>query len=275
MRLRFGNLLRGLGLGLALVAFSAPAAYAAKCGNTSAGFSQWVKQAKKDAKAKGFSQRTINATLGNVSYRKKTIQLDRNQRSFKLSLNQFMKKRGAATIVKKGKQYKKRHRALFNSIEKRYGVPPGVLLAIWGMETGFGGFLGNEDTISALATLAYDCRRSAFFTRELYAAMTIVQQGQMSRKQMRGAAHGELGQTQFLPSSYVKYAVDGDRNGSRNLISSKADALASTANYLRGHGWKKGRGYQPGQANYRAIQAWNAASVYQQAIAIIAAKIDS
>jgi lytic murein transglycosylase len=250
-------------------------AQAAKCGNTSAGFPKWVAATKKTAASKGFSQRTINATLGNVSYRKNTIRLDRSQSSFKLSLKQFMRKRGANAIVSRGKRLKKQNAKLFSAIERRYGVPPGVLLAIWGMETGFGGFIGKEDTISALATLAYDCRRSAFFTKELFAAMTIIQRGQLTRKQMRGAAHGELGQTQFLPSNYVRFAVDGDRNGRSDLLRSKTDALMSTANYLRGYGWRPGGGYQPGQVNFRAIKAWNAAGVYQKAIAIIALQIDS
>ena len=256
-----------------MMALGSPA-QAAKCGNTAAGFPKWVEAMKKEAARQGFNQRTINATLGNVSYRKNTIRLDRSQSSFKLSLKQFMQKRGANAIVSKGKRLKKQHARLFASLERKYGVPPGVLLAIWGMETGFGGFLGREDTISALATLAYDCRRSAFFTKELYAAMSIIQSGQLTRKQMRGAAHGELGQTQFLPSNYVKFAVDGDRNGRRDLLRSKSDALASTANYLKGYGWRRGGGYQPGQANFRVIQAWNAAGVYQKAIAIIALQID-
>ncbi len=259
---------------IALLATS-PAAEAAKCGNTSAGFNKWVEATKKEAARKGFSQRTINATLGNVSYRKNTIRLDRNQSSFRLSLKQFMQKRGANAIVSKGKRLKKQNAKLFAAIERQYGVPPGVILAIWGMETGFGGFIGKEDTISALATLAYDCRRSAFFTKELYAAMTIIQKGQLTRQQMRGAAHGELGHTQFLPSSYVRFAVDGDRNGRADLLRSRTDALMSTANYLRGYGWRRGAGYQPGQANFRVIQAWNAAGVYQKAIAIIALQIDS
>ena len=250
-------------------------AQAAKCGNNSSGFKQWVADTKKEAARKGFSQRTINATLGNVSYQTKTIRLDRNQSSFRLSLNQFMKKRGANGIVSRGKRLKKQNARLFSRIEQRYGVPPGVILAIWGMETGFGSYTGNSDTISALATLAYDCRRSAFFTREFYAALSIIQSGSLTRKQMRGAAHGELGHTQFLPSSYVKFAVDGDGNGRRDLLRSKTDALMSTANYLRGHGWRRGAGYQKGQANFRVIKKWNAAGVYQQAIAIIALQIDS
>lgn len=254
---------------------ASPPAHAAKCGNTSAGFNKWVEATKKEAARKGYSQRTINATLGNVSYRKNTIRLDRSQSSFKLSLKQFMQKRGANAIVSRGKKLKRQNSKLFANIERKYGVPPGVLLAIWGMETGFGGFIGKEDTISALATLAYDCRRSAFFTKELYAAMTIIQNGQLTRKQMRGAAHGELGQTQFLPSNYLRFAVDGDRNGRADLLRSRTDALMSTANYLRGYGWRRGGGYQPGQANFRVIQAWNAAGVYQKAIAIIALQIDS
>ena len=141
------------------------------------------------------------------------------------------------------------------------------------METGFGGFMGKEHTLSAVSTLAYDCRRSDYFTDQLYAALNLVQRGHLSAD-ARGAAHGEIGQTQFLPANVLKYGVDGDGNGHIDMVRSKADALASTANFLRGHGWSAGAGYQPGQANFGAIQGWNAASVYQQAIAIIGAEID-
>ena len=250
-------------------------ALAAKCGNTASGFPTWVQQFKKEAAAKGYSKRTLDQAFNGVSYATKTIRLDRNQRSFKLSLNQFMQKRGANAIVSKGKRLKKQHARLFANLEQRYGVPPGVLIAIWGMESGFGSFTGNQAVIPAVATLAYDCRRSAFSTRELYAALTIVERRLMTPNQMRGAGHGELGQTQFLPSNYVKYGKDGDGNGRVDMIRSRADALASTANYLRAKGWRRGGGYQPGQTNFRAIKAWNAAGVYQKAIAIIAAKIDS
>jgi membrane-bound lytic murein transglycosylase B len=123
-----------------------------------------------------------------------------------------------------------------------------------------------------VATLAYDCRRSEYFTGHLYAALQLVQKGTLSPGAV-GAAHGEVGQTQFLPLNVLKYGVDGDGNG-RVDLKSKADALASTANFLRGHGWRAGAGYQPGQPNFGALQAWNAAGVYQQAIAIIGAKID-
>jgi membrane-bound lytic murein transglycosylase B len=141
------------------------------------------------------------------------------------------------------------------------------------METGFGSYMGKEHTLSAVSTLAFDCRRSEYFTDQLYAALKLVENGTLSIN-ARGAAHGEIGQTQFLPKNVLKYGVDGDGNGRIDMVGSKADALASTANFLRGHGWHAGAGYQPGQANFGAIQGWNAASVYQQAIAIMGAQID-
>ncbi len=262
-----------LGVGTMSLVVASPAA-AASCGNTSAGFPAWVAAFRKEAVRNGISRRTVDSALSNVAYARKTIRLDRTQHSFKLSLEQFMQKRGANAIVSQGRSHKAANARLFRRLESRYGVPPGVLIAIWGMETGFGRYTGNQDAMSALTTLAYDCRRSAFFKRELYAALTIIDRGELSRAQMKGAGHGELGQTQFLPTNYVKYAVDADGDGRRDLIRSRSDALASTANFLRANGWRKGAGYGPGEPNFRAIEAWNAAGVYQKAIAIIAARID-
>lgn len=228
---------------------------------------------KQQASGNGISPQVLDRALSGVSYNKATIRADRGQKSFKLSLEQFMQKRGGQVIISRGKKMKQQNAALFTSIERRYGVPAGPLIAIWGMETGFGGFMGKEHTLSAVSTLAYDCRRSDYFTNQLYAALQLVQRGDLS-PDARGAAHGEIGQTQFLPANVLKYGVDGDGNGHVDMVRSKADALASTANFLRGHGWQPGAGYQQGQANFAAIQGWNAASVYQQAIAIIGAEID-
>lgn len=248
-------------------------AEAAGCGNDGSGFPAWVEAFKEEAAGRGIGRSTLDKAFANVSYARATIRADRGQKSFKLSLDQFMQKRGGQAIIRRGKSLKKQNAALFNRIESRYGVPAGPLLAIWGMETGFGGFLGKEHTLSAVATLAYDCRRSDYFTTQLYAALQLVQNGTLSAT-ARGAAHGEIGQTQFLPANVLKYGVDGDGNGRIDLVGSKADALASTANFLRGHGWSAGGGYQPGQGNFGALQGWNAASVYQRAIAIIGAEID-
>src|SRR5262245_4050199 len=165
-----------------------------------------------------------------------------------------------ASLAHPRQSLKAANAALFASIEERFGVPPGPLIATWGMETGFGTFMGNQNTLSAVATLAYDCRRPEYFTEHLNAALKLV-------------AHGEVGQTQFLPKSILLYGVDGDGNGSVEL-NTKADALASTANFLKDHGWVRGAGYQPGQPNFSAIQGWNAANVYEEAIAIIGKQID-
>ena len=178
--------------------------------------------------------------------------------------------------------YRDTFRLLLRFASARHGKPPVKLtvsphlknvtafrpvrcLQSGGMETGFGGFLGNQNTLSAVATLAYDCHRTAFFTEQLYAAHKLFDRGVISASS-KGPMHGEVGQTQFLPKNILLYGADGDGSGGINL-NSKADALASTAKFLAGHGWPAGEGYQPGQANFSAIQAWNAATVYQKAIA--------
>jgi lytic murein transglycosylase len=246
------------------------------CGNHASGFNNWRDAFKKMAATQhGISQSILDNALDDITYNSKITRLDRNQKSFKLSFDQFMKKRKASYIVSKGRKLKAQNQILFQQIQKKYGVPPGILLAIWGMESSFGRYTGKMPAIRSLATLAYDCRRTDFFTRELLAALKIVQNGDMRPDQMIGAWAGEIGQTQFLASNYLKYAVDFDGDGRRDLIRSKADALASTANFLVAYGWKAGRGYQPGQTNFPAIQEWNYAEVYQRALATIAKRIDS
>jgi lytic murein transglycosylase len=251
----------------------ATSAWAASCSNTSAGFDAWKTEIRGDAINAGISERTADKVLASVAYSRATIRADRGQKSFKLTLDDFMRKRGATTIVSRGRKMKAQNSALFASIEKRYGVPAGPLIAIWGMETGFGSFLGKEHTLSAVATLSFDCRRTDYFTDQFMAALKLVERGDLAIN-AKGAAHGEIGQTQFLPKNVLQYGVDGDGNGHVDMVGSRADALASTANFLRGHGWRAGAGYQPGQQNYVAIQGWNAAKVYQQAIAIMGAQID-
>lgn len=266
--------LKAFSVGVVMVsAMAATSAMAAQCGNTSAGFDAWVGAFKQEAAGRGVSPSVLDRAFSSVSYNQATIRADRGQHSFKLSFDQFMQKRGGQAIISRGKAMKKNNAALFANIERAYGVPAGPLLAIWGMETGFGAFLGNQHTMSAVATLSYDCRRSEYFTEQLYAALKLVGSGDLSAT-AKGAAHGEIGQTQFLPLNVVRYGVDFDRNGHIDLVGSRADALASTANFLVGHGWQRGAGYQQGQTNYTAIQGWNAASVYQQSIAFIGKAID-
>ena len=168
-------------------------------------------------------------------------------------------------IVARGRGLKQSQAALFTSIQRRYGVPPGPLIAIWGMETGFGSQRGNQNMLSSIATLAYDCRRPEFFAEQLYAALKLIDRGALSAS-TRGSMHGEVGQTQFLPKNILAYATGN--------LDVAANALSSTANFLRAHGWRAGAGYQPGEANFAVIQAWNAAQVYQRAIALMGRQID-
>jgi len=251
-------------LTLAMLACLNSPADAAQCGNGPGGFEAWKSEFAQEARAKGISASAVQALMG-TSYAQATINADRGQRSFNLSLDQFLAKRGAATIVARGRSLKQSQGALFASIQARYGVPPGPLLAIWGMETGFGSQRGNQNMLSSIATLSYDCRRSAYFTEHLYAALQLIERGSLSPNQ-RGSMHGEVGQTQFMPKNILAY-------GTGNLDVA-ANALNSTAAFLKAHGWRAGAGYQPGEPNFVAIQAWNAATVYEETIAIVGKQID-
>ncbi len=249
---------------LAVLAGPGASAIAAQCGSTAAGFEAWKRQFADEARAKGVSGSTVAALMA-ASYASATIAADRGQRSFGLSLDQFLAKRGASAIAARGRALKQSQAGLFASIQQRYGVPPGPLIAIWGMETGFGSQRGSQNMLSSIATLAYDCRRPEYFTEQLYAALQLIDRGVLSPG-TRGSMHGEIGQTQFLPKNILAY-------GTGNLDVA-ANALSSTANFLKSHGWQAGAGYQPGEANFAAIQAWNAAQVYQRAIALIGRQID-
>lgn len=248
------------------------AAHAAKCGNNSAGFEAWKAAFARDAANAGVGKRGLQA-LASARYASRTIAADRNQKSFNYSLQKFMQIRGSATIVSQGRQRKARNENFYAALERQYGVPAGVLIAIHGMETGFGGFMGDSSVVSAITTLAYDCRRSEFFQPHAIGALKLVDRGTITAA-TKGARHGELGHTQFLPGNALKYGVDANGDGRIDFYS-QADALASTANYLRQKGWRPDQGYQEGQPNFRVIKEWNAATVYQKAIAIMAAQIDA
>ncbi|MGB7319651.1 MAG: lytic murein transglycosylase [Planktotalea sp.] len=262
-------------LGTAAIALLAAgtfsAANAATCGNTSSGFNTWKAAFAAEAQRAGVGQRGLQA-LASSQYASGTIAADRNQKSFKYTLDKFMKVRGASTIVSQGRKRKAQNATFFNALERQYGVPAGVIIAIHGMETGFGRFMGDSRIVSAITTLAYDCRRSAFFVPHAIGALKLVDKGAIDAN-TKGAKHGELGHTQFLPGNALKYGVDANGDGRVNFYS-EADALASTANFLRQKGWKPGAGYQEGQTNFAVIKQWNAAGVYQKAIAIMGGQID-
>ncbi len=257
----------------ATLALALPAAALAQsCGDDASGFDAWKAQFAQTAAANGVGQAGLDALAG-ASYASRTIEADRNQRSFRYPLDEFMQIRGAETIVSQGRQRLEGDRAFYDSLEAAYGVPAGILIAIHGMETGFGNFMGDANVLDAITTLAYDCRRGPqFFQEHALAALMLADQGAISPSSV-GAMHGELGHTQFLPANILRYGQDGDGNGVVDLTN-LADAMASTANFLRGHGWQPGAGYQEGEPNYAVLGQWNAATVYQQALAIMGLQIE-
>ena len=255
-----------------LLSLAALPAFAAQC-EPPGGFPAFIESFKDEARARGIGQRGL-AALDGLKLDNATIAYDRKVRAgFKGSFEQFAAKRVTPARLNRAASYLKSQAALFQRIESQFGVPGPVLVAIWAMETDFGAVMGTKPILPGLASLAYDCRRTDLFQRELMAALTIIDRGDMSASELRGAGHGEIGQTQFLPSSYVKFAVDFDGDGKKDLSRSRADVLASTANYLRGYGWSRGGGWQEGSGNFAALAGWNKSPNYQRAIALFATKV--
>ncbi len=200
-----------------------------------AGFDAWLAAFKREAADSGISPSAIG-TLDGIAYDPGIVAKDHGQHVFRQSFEQFSGRMVNAYRLRRGASLMKQYAATFARIEQAYGVPAPVIVAIWGLETDFGAVSGTTPTLRALATLAYDCRRSDMFQAELMDALRLIQRGDLSSS-ARGAWAGEVGQTQFMPSSYLKFAVDFDGNGRRDLVRSVPDVLASTANFLRSYGW--------------------------------------
>ena len=257
--------------GAALLAAAAPA-LAAQC-NPKGGFPAFLTEFKKDAAAKGISKKGM-AALDGLTLDDKVLSADRRQGVFKQSFEQFSGRMISRDRLAKGARMLSQHAATIKKMEQQYGVPGAVVVAIWGLETDYGSNQGKMSVVRSVATLAYDCRRTDKFQGELADALRIIDRGDMAAADMRGDWAGEIGQTQFLPSSYMKYAVDFDGNGRRDLVRSVPDVLTSTANYLKSHGWQRGQGWGPGQPNFDVIKQWNKAEVYARTIALFADKLD-
>ena len=237
-------------------------------------FDSWLERFKQEATAKGLSQRTITSALNGVAYDPAVIARDHSQSVFQQSFEQFSGRMVSPDRLRKGANMLKRYGSILERIEERYGVPGPVLVAIWGLETDFGVNQGRFSTIRSLATLAYDCRRAEKFHVELLDALRIIERGDLTSSEMIGAWAGEIGQTQLLPSSYLKFAVDFDGYGRRDLIHSPLNALASTANYLKNYGWTRDQPWTEGSANFDALQKWNESEVYAKTVAYFATRLE-
>jgi lytic murein transglycosylase len=256
-------------LSIVLVAPGAPA-FAATCG--SGNFQAWLDDFKNEAAAKGISQSAIAAGLTGVTLDQGVLSRDRSQKVFSQSFEEFSGRMVPPRLAR-GSNMLKQYGSVLGRIEQSYGVPGEVIVAIWGLETDYGVNIGKFPTIRSLATLAYDCRRAETFRAELMDALRIIERGDIAPSEMRGAWAGEIGQTQFMPSSYLKYAVDFDGNGRRDLLRSPPDVLASTANYLASYGWQRGKDWEPGSANFAVIQQWNKSEVYARTVAYFASQL--
>jgi lytic murein transglycosylase len=226
----------------ALLAFAgrdASAATAPNCRNTG-GFDVWLQKFKQEAEAQGISRGAIAAASPYLVLDQRIINIDRGQKFFAQDFLQFSDKMLAGGRIGNGQNQIKKHAATFAREEQQYGVPAAVITAFWGLESDFGSNMGKDHSIRSLATLAYDCRRSEMFRGHLFDSLRLIERGDLTAPEMIGSWAGELGQTQMMPSEYIKNAVDYDGDGKRNLLKSAADVIGSTGAYLVSLGWKRG-----------------------------------
>ena len=261
----------GVILCVVCIVFSVSITIAAECQQRD-NFSDWLEHFRQEATSQGISQQTIVSALNGITYDPAIITRDHAQKVFQQSFEEFSGRMVSPDRLRKGANMLKRYGSILERIEDRYGVPGELLVAIWGLESDYGVNQGKYSTPRSLATLAYDCRRSEKFRAELLDALRITERGDLTSSQMIGAWAGEIGQTQFLPSAYLKFAVDFEGYGRRDLIHSALNALASTANYLKSYGWTAGKPWTEG-ANFAVLEKWNESEVYAKTVAYFATRL--
>src|SRR3984885_11277254 len=218
---------------------SAGAAQAAAC-RSGGPYEPWLADLKREAMAQGISQQAIAAAAPYLTYHQRIANINHGQRVFSHTFLEFSDRMAAAYRIQTGAAKIKTYAPIFARIDQQYGVPAPVIVAFWALESDFGANMGKEKTLSPLASLAYDCRRADRFRAQLTDALRLIQRGDLQPEDMIGSWAGELGQTQMMPSEYFQYAIDYNGDGKRNLLRSAPDVLGSTANYLKGLGWKPG-----------------------------------
>jgi len=254
--------------------FIAAPASAAQCGGN---FSSFLSQMARDAQAQGVSSQVIAQAFAGVGIDQAVLSFDRRQKGMfhAKSFEEYARTRVIPARINRARRLMQTHAQLLDRIERQFGVPRELIMAIWTMESDNGtGDMGKLPVIRTLATLAWDCRRTELFQGELIAALKIVQRGDLPLRDLIGAYAGEIGQTQFLPSSYIKYGVDFDGNGRVDLRHSVPDVLASTANLLKTNGWQAGQPYEEGTANFDAMREWNHSEVYRKTLVLFAQQLE-
>jgi lytic murein transglycosylase len=258
---------------LSLVLSFASPALAAKCGGD---FNTFVSAMGREAAAAGVSQGVVNEALSGIALDQNVLAFDRRQRGMFHAKNfeEYARTRVIPARIKRAQALMGKHAQLLSRIERQFGVPKELIMAIWTLETdNGGGDMGKLPVVRTLATLAWDCRRTELFQGEMLAALKIVQRGDLPLRDLVGAFAGEIGQTQFLPSSYIKYGVDYDGNGHVDLRHSVPDVLASTANLLKTNGWRAGAPYGEGTENFQVMREWNRSETYRKTMVLFAEKL--
>ncbi|MFB9214450.1 lytic murein transglycosylase [Vibrio sinaloensis] len=204
------------------------------------GFEQYIEKLKNEARDKGISEQVISQAFANVEHKPRAVKADRNQPEKKLTLDEYIPRAVPDWKVKQARDLYKKHYKELQRIGKEYGVQPRFIVALWGVESNFGRFTGNYRVIDALSTMAYDGRREAFFRKEAMAALQILEEGHVAYEDFKGSWAGAMGQCQFMPSSFLSFAADGNGDGRKDIWNTKADVFASTANYLSQSGWEDG-----------------------------------
>lgn len=257
---------------LALAApFTTPAS-AAQCGGE---FDTFLAAMGREAQGAGISRGVIDQAFAGVTSDPAVLNFDRRQRyTFKKTFEEYAATRVIPARIKRAKTLMQKHAALLSRVERQYGVPATLLMAIWTLESDNGtGDMGKLPVVRTIATLAHDCRRTELFQGELLAALKILQRGDLPLRDLIGAFAGEIGQTQFLPSSYIKYGVDYDGDGHVDLRHSVPDVLASTANLLKVNGWRSGAPFDEGTANFEVMREWNRSVIYRKTMALFAQRL--
>lgn len=201
-------------------------------------FSAWLTDFKAEAVSKGIAQKTIDATLKNVTTIDRVLELDRQQPEFTMTFDTYLSRVVSDQRIRKGRELLAANRVLLDQVSAKYGVPPQVIVAMWGIESDFGRLTGNFSVVDALATLAFDGRRSKYFRGELFNVLKMVDSGRAHISDLKGSWAGAMGQCQFMPSTYISYAQDWRGDGHADIWNDQEDVFASAANYLSKAGWK-------------------------------------
>lgn len=273
-----------------LIGFSS-AAFAQDRALSEAGFQQWIAAFKIDAMQAGISSDTLEKSFADAQFNARVVELDQKQPESKLTHQEYLERVVPNSRVQKGKELLRKHEALLEKVSKIYGVQPEYIVALWGIESNFGERTGNFDVIESLATLAYEGRREKFFTKELINALKIIDNGHIAAGGMFGSWAGAMGQSQFMPSSFLAYAEDFNNDGRKDIWFTEEDVFASIANYLSEHGWDSRMdvlstaGSTPSKTveidglpvivtpNYDVVLKWNRSGYFATAVGTLAEKI--